>query len=492
MGILSLLLWTPVIGALLLTLSSGQNIVFIRWISLGSASLTFSLAIYIAAIFDPTSTSAQFTEHFILNSTLGNAYALGVDGLSLPMLLLASLLTCIVLATSSSTVITRRIKSYHICILLLEFGMLGVFLTLDWGLFYVFWEATLIPLFFLIDRWGNQRRHAASLNFFLYTIGGSIFILVSLFAIGEYIPDMSGSLMSNFTKAAQSMPPDKQIWVLIGFLIGFSVKLPIFPLHGWLPLVYVETPYPISMLISGVILKMGAYGLLRVMPMLPSALLSMQDILCALALFSMLYGGLLAWRQSDLRAMLAYSSISYMGLVLLGITAGNLMGLNGAILQMTGHGLIAAALFLLIGILHQRTGTSNIHEYSSLAQVMPRFAVLTTVSLLATMGLPGTVSFVAQLHILIGGFEQWRSWMVLLSFSILVNAAYTIRTIGLLFSGPAKAPPSGLTDLNNREYLMTLILVTGIVIFGFFPAALIEISSVSISQLINAMSAKVG
>lgn len=481
MGILSLLLWTPAVGALLLALTSGQKTLAIRWISNGVTGLTFSIVVFLTTIYDSHNPSAQFTEYYVLNSELGNAYALGVDGLSMPMLLLTGFLICIALLASKE--ITHRVKTFHICILLLEFGMLGVFLTLDWALFYVFWEATLIPLFFLIDRWGEKRRHSASLNFFLYTIGGSIFILVSLFAIGEYIPDMSGSLMSNFDQAAQTMPKDKQIWVLIGFLIGFGVKMPIFPLHGWLPLVLVEAPASIRILLSGILLKMGAYGLLRVLLMLPDAIQAIQPILLFMALFSMLYGALLAWRQTDLRALLAYASISHMGIIFLGIITGNLTGITGTVLQMTAHGLTAAALFFLTGLLYERTGTYNIQDYSSLAQVMPRFAVLTSLTLLAIMGLPGTVSFVAQLHTFIGGVQRWGGWMIFFSAGVLITAAYAIRTIGLLFTGPVKPQMQNIPDIHNIELLAASILVAAILILGFFPAPLMDLSMATLTQV---------
>jgi NADH-quinone oxidoreductase subunit M len=489
MGILSALLWTPAIGVLLLALTPAQHILIIRAISNGIAALALLLAVTIMNRYDAFNPALQLSEQFTLNAELGNAYALGVDGLSLPMLLLASFLTSIALLVS--TTITERVKTYHICMLLLEFGMLGVFLAQDWVLFYGFWEATLIPLFFLIDRGGGKRRHAASLNFALYALGGSIFILVSLFALGEYMPEQGGSLMSALGEAAQTMPEEEQILVLIGFLIGFGVKMPLFPLHGWLPLAHVAAPAPVSILLSGVLLKMGAYGLLRVAVMLPVAVEALQSVLVFLALFSMLYGGLLAWRQSDLKAMLAYSSISHMGVILLGIVTLNLTGLTGAVLQMTAHGLIAAALFLFVGILVDRTGSSNIQDYSSLSPVMPRFAVLMTLTLLAAMGLPGSVGFIAELHTIIGGFERWGGWMVFFSLGLLVSATYAIRTIGLLFMGPTKPNMQTCVDLRSRELVAASLLVATIMLLGFFPTPLIDLSVATLAQLHSVMTERV-
>jgi len=444
--------------------------------------LALLLACWLLIGFDAGNPAQQFGEFYPLNPKLGSAYALGVDGLSMPMLILATLLTSIALLASFS--VTDGVKGYHISILLLEFGMLGVFMAQDWALFYIFWEVTLIPLFFLIDRWGGKRRHAASLNFVLYTMGGSVFMLLSLLAISQYDLENQGSLMVSMGQAAQNMPVVEQVLVLLGFLIGFGVKMPIFPLHGWLPLAHVEAPSPISILLSGILLKMGAYGLLRSVVMLPVAAQLIQPLLVFLALFGMIYGGLLAWRQSDLKAMVAYSSLSHMGVVLLGIAALNQSGFTGAILQMTAHGLIAGAMFLLVGLLYERTHTRNIQDYSSLVQVMPRFATFTTLTLLAAMGLPGSVGFIAELHTIIGGFQQWSGLMVFFSLSILISAAYAMRTIGLLFTGPVKPQMQQIADLKPVELMASGILVGGIVLFGLLPAPLIELSAATVERML--------
>ena len=483
MAILSALLWTPALGALLLVPISKHKTGLIRMFGILISSCAFLLACGLLASFDTEISAMQFTEFYPLNPKLGSAYALGVDGLAMPMLILATLLTLIALLASFS--INDGAKGYHICILLLEFGMLGVFMAQDWALFYIFWEVTLIPLFFLIDRWGGKRRHAASLNFVLYTMGGSVFMLLSLLAISQYDLEHQGSLMVSMGQAAQNMPITEQVLVLLGFLLGFGVKMPVFPLHGWLPLAHVEAPSPISILLSGILLKMGAYGLLRTVVMLPVAAKLFQPILVFLALFGMIYGGLLAWRQRDLKAMVAYSSLSHMGVVLLGIAALNQTGFTGAILQMTAHGLIAGALFLLVGLLYERTHTRNIQDYSSLVQVMPRFAILTTITLLAAMGLPGSVGFVAELHTLIGGFQQWGGLMVFFSLSILIGAAYAMRTIGLLFTGPIKPQMRQVTDLKPIELTASGLLVSSIVLFGLLPAPLIELSSKTVGRMIS-------
>ena len=495
MGILSLLLWTPATGVLLLALTPSQHIQIIRYIAQLFSAIAFLLVCWLLHLYDTHDAQLQFNEYFPQNPRLGSAYALGIDGLSLPMLVLATLLTSIALLASLT--ISSSVKAYHISLLLLEFGMLGVFLAQDWALFYIFWEITLIPLFFLIGRWGGKRRHTASLNFVLYTMGGSIFMLMSLLAISQYDLEHGGSLMSSMHQAAQDMPRFEQVLVLLGFVIGFGVKMPIFPLHGWLPLAHVEAPSPISILLSGILLKMGAYGLIRAVVMLPEAAKLLQPYLIFIGLFGMFYGGLLAWRQSDLKAMIAYSSVSHMGIVLLGIATLNETGLTGAVMQMSAHGLIAGALFLLVGLLYERTHTRNIQDYSSLIKVMPRFAVFMTLTLLAATGLPGSVGFIAELHTLIGGFSAMSNlgWslglMIFFSVSILIGAAYAIRTISLLFTGPTKLSMQGLEDLRSSELLATGILVSSIVLLGLFPTPLLELSSSTINQMSTVINQRI-
>ncbi len=495
MGILSILLWTPAAGVLLLALTPGRNVQLIRYIANLFTTVAFLLVCWLLSIYNAHDAGLQFGEYYPLNPKLGSAYALGVDGLSMPMLALATLLSSIALLASFT--VAHSIKGYHVCILLLEFGMLGVFLAQDWALFYIFWEVTLIPLFFLIGRWGGKRRHAASLNFVLYTMGGSIFMLISLLAVSQYDLEHGGSLMSSMHQAAQDMPRIEQVLVLLGFLIGFGVKMPVFPLHGWLPLAHVEAPSPVSILLSGILLKMGAYGLIRAVVMLPEAALLLQPVLIFLGLFGMLYGGLLAWRQSDLKAMVAYSSISHMGIVLLGIATLNEAGMTGAVLQMTAHGLIAAALFLLVGLLYERTHTRNIQDYSCLIQVMPRFTLFLTLALLAAMGLPGSVGFIAELHTLIGSFRIFPNvglgiaLMAFFSVSILIGAAYALRTISLLFTGPGKPQMQQLEDMTAPELLAAGILVSGIVLFGLLPASLLELSAATLSQMNATISQRI-
>jgi NADH-quinone oxidoreductase subunit M len=434
---------------------------------------------YLSA-FDPGQPGLQFLQQAVWHSRLGTSFTLALDGFSYPMVLLATLLCFVALLASAS--IRKQIKGYYSLVLLLEVAILGVFMAQDWSLFYIFWELTLIPLFFLIDRWGGRNRHGAALNFVLYTMGGSVFMLISLLLLFDAVPEHSFA-MNAMAESGRGLSQQTQILIFLGLLIGFGVKMPIFPLHGWLPLAHVEAPSPISILLSGILLKMGAYGLIRAASTLPEAVLVLQDLLAVLAFISLVYGGLLAWRQRDLKAMIAYSSVSHMGVVLLGIAALNLAGLHGALMQMVAHGLVAGSLFLLIGLLYERTETRDVTQYSSLVRVTPRFAFFITLAFIATVSLPGTAGFVAELNTLIGGFARWGWIAALLTLGVLLSAAYAIRSISQLFTGPVRPSMHKIEDLRPVELLAAGALAAGTLIIGFMPAPLLVMVSASASQL---------
>lgn len=480
MGLLTQLYLLPVIGAALLALLPGRQTALIRTVALTFAGATLAFAWGLLALFDPAATGMQFAEHVVWNPRMGTTYALGLDGFSFPMVLLATLLTFIALLASGS--ITDRPKGYYLLVLLLETAMLGVFMAQDWALFYVFWELTLLPLFFLIHRWGGKRRQTAALNFVLYTMGGSVFMLIALLMAFDAAPHHSFA-MADMIAGAQGLAPGLQLVIFLGLLIGFGVKIPIFPLHGWLPLAHVEAPSPVSILLSGILLKMGSYGLLRAVEMLPAAAVELQGMLAVLALVNLIYGGLLAWRQSDLKAMIAYSSVSHMGVVLLGIAALNPAGLTGAVTQMVAHGLVAAALFLLIGLLYERTHTRDITHYSSLVQVTPRFAFFTSLAFVAAVGLPGTAGFVAELHALVGGFERWGWAMLILSLGVLISAAYGVRTVGRLFTGPVRPEMQNIADLRPSELYSAGVLTAGFILLGIFPAPVLALMTTAVTRL---------
>ncbi|MGB7989142.1 MAG: NADH-quinone oxidoreductase subunit M [Candidatus Methylophosphatis roskildensis] len=477
--LLSTLLLIPLAGAGLILLLRAGALRAVRAVAVLASGATLLLACVLLGLFDPSDSGIQFFESHRWNPRFGTAFSLGLDGISLPLVLLAALL-CLVAVLASA--VRQGAKAYYLLLLLLEAALLGVFAARDWSLFYVFWELTLIPLFFLIDRHGGANRHRAALNFVLYTMGGSVFMLVALLVLFDAAPSHSFD-MATMAQGAVALPAASQIAVFLGLLVGFGVKMPLFPLHGWLPLAHVESPSPVSILLSGILLKMGSYGLIRAAEALPTAVLALQGWLAALALVSLLYGGVLAWTQRDLKAMIAYSSVSHMGVVLLGIAALNVAGITGAVMQMVAHGLVAGALFLLVGQLYERTHTRDIADYGSLARITPRFAFFTVIAFTGAIGLPGTAGFIAELHALIGGFERWGAWVVLLSLGVLVSAAYSVRTIGRLLTGPARPALSRVPDLNVGEAVIATVLCAGTVALGFLPGPLLGLIGASVRAL---------
>jgi NADH-quinone oxidoreductase subunit M len=477
--VLRTLILIPLFGALLIAFLPSRAGSLVRAVALLTAGATLAWALWLASVFDPSVASVQLLESHVWNPRLGSAFILGVDGISLPLVWLAALLAFIAVLASAS--VKDKPKGYYLLLLLLEAAMLGVFTARDWSLFYVFWELTLLPLFFLIDRWGGKNRSRAALNFVLYTMGGSVFMLVSLLMLYDVAPGHSFD-MAAIREGARQLPEAVQISLFLGLLIGFGVKMPIFPLHGWLPLAHVEAPSPVSILLSGILLKMGSYGLLRAVWTLPDAAIALQNLLMALALFSVVYGGVLAWKQRDLKAMIAYSSVSHMGVVLLGLAALNTAGFTGAVTQMVAHGLVAGALFLLIGLLYERTHTRDLGDYSSLVKVMPRFAFFTVLAFIAAVGMPGTAGFVAELHALIGGFERWGAWVVLLSLAVVISAAYAVRTVGRIFTGPVSQRMHNLPDLTRGEFTAAAVLTVGSLAIGLYPGPLLNLIAASVAR----------
>ncbi|HPY39284.1 MAG TPA: NADH-quinone oxidoreductase subunit M [Thiolinea sp.] len=477
---LILLLLLPVAGALFILFLPAQRQVWIRPAALITAAVTLFYTLYLATQIDFTNPAVQLAAEYQWNQRLGTYFSFGVDGLSYPLVALTNLLTLVALAVS--TQIKERIKGYYILILLLEAATMGVFLTQGWALFYVFWELVLIPLFFLIDRWGGVNRQRAALNFVLYTMGGSVFMLLALLMLFDANPEHR-FLFASVKRAAAVIPAETQTLIFLGLMIGFGVKIPLFPLHGWLPLAHVEAPSPVSILLSGILLKMGAYGMIRSVEMLPAAALNLQPLMMALGIIGLLYGGLLAWRQSDLKKMIAYSSISHMGVVMVGIAALNPNGLMGAAYQMIAHGLVAGALFMLIGLLYERTHTRDINDYGSLLRATPRFAFLIILALVGGVGLPGTAGFIGELHALMGGFERWGWWVAALSLGMLITATYSLRTIKQLYTGPVNLTMQHVEDLRPLELAAGMVLVGGTLLLGFYPLPLLTILQSSLAAI---------
>ena len=480
MGILSIITWLPLLGALVILGLPRTQVRLIQTVAIGVSAASFVLAWNLLASFDTSTSALQFVERVQWVPEMGMTYSLGVDGLSFPMILLTTLMSLV--AVVASTRITERVKAYFAWFMVLETAMLGVFMAQDWFLFYMYYEITLIPMFFLIGIWGGHNKGAASMSFFLYTLGGSVFMLLGIIAVYLGNPGHSFDMLQ-LAQAHTGWTPDFKILVFGAFFIGLAVKIPAFPLHGWLPLAHVEAPIPVSVLLSAVLLKMGGYGLMRVSGMLPEGIAWFAPLLFVLGLINIVYGALMAWRQTDLKAMVAFSSISHMGFVLLGISTLSVTGFTGVVMQMFTHGVIVGALFLLVGCLYERAHTRDIGAFSGLAQRVPVFSVLMTLTLLASMGLPGLAGFVSEFHALVGGFDRWGLWVAMASVGIVVTAAYSLRAINQMFLGAFNARWEHLSDLNTREVLTLAPLVLLMVGLGIFPGAALALMANTLNNL---------
>ena len=466
-SVLKTLVFLPVLGAILLAVMPVKRLDTLWRGAVFIALLSLLSALNVAQAFNPFGDGIQILDSRAWNARLGSYFSLGLDGLSLAMVLLTAALTLV--ATIASRRLQQNHRLYFVLLLLLESAMYGVFTARDWSLFYVFWEATLIPLFFLIDRLGGANRQRAALNFFLYTLAGSVLMLVSLLFLYDAAPGHSFA-MADMAAGGRGLPLNVQLLIFAGLLIGFGVKMPVFPLHGWLPLAHVEAPGPVSILLSGVLLKMGAYGLFRAIETLPAAALTLQPWLGGLGLFTLLYGAVLAWRQQDLKAMVAYSSISHMGLVLLGMATLNQAGVSGALYQMVAHGFGAGLMFLLVTLLYERTHTRNLADYGSLKQTAPALLLAVNLALFASMGFPLSAGFIAEVHVLLGGIQAWGGVVLLSLMGMLISAAYSLRVSGQL-SGDGVPMP--IAPLRKTEWVAVGLLFVPILILGLWPQPLL-------------------
>ena len=477
-GILSAILWVPLLCAALICLLPKTQLKAQQSVALLGSSISFLLAWRLLGSFAAASGELQFAETVEWVPELGMTYRLALDGLSLPMVLLTTLITPACLIASLG--MNERMKAYFAWFMLLEFAVLGVFMAQDWFLFYMFWEITLVPMFFLIGVWGGERRGPASLSFFLYTLGGSVFMLLAIIAAYVNSPGHSFDFAA-LMQARSGWSTEFQIVVFAGFLLGVAVKIPAFPLHGWLPLAHVEAPAPVSMFLSAVLLKMGAYGLMRAGVLLPAGIEWFAPLLFAGAMINITYGSLMSWRQTDLKAMVAFSSVSHMGFVLLGVSALTVTGFTGAVMQMVTHGIITAGLFLLVGVIYERAHTRDITEFSGLSRNMSAYAVFMPMALLASMGLPGLAGFVSEFHALVGAYERFGLYSAIASLGVLVTAAYTFRTIGRMFTGAFNPKWEHLQDMNAREMIPAIVLAVLTVVIGLSPGPLLNLMKATLT-----------
>jgi NADH-quinone oxidoreductase subunit M len=486
MGLLTVLLALPVAGALALMVLPGGPKAHRAW-GFGVALLEFALSLLLWFGFDRAATAPQFAERLEWIPSLGIRYAIGVDGLSLLMVLLTTFLTAIAALASWGSV-GERTRSYYGLLLMLETGMLGVFMAFDLFLFYVFWEVMLIPMALLIGVWGGKRRIYASLKFFLYTMAGSVLMLVAIIALVLIHRQGAGSLTFDLATLYDStLPRTAQMWLFSAFALAFAIKVPLFPFHTWLPDAHVEAPTAGSVILAGVLLKMGTFGFLRYcLPLFPQATLVFSPWLMGLAVVGIIYGALVAMVQPDLKKLVAYSSVSHLGFVMLGIFALNFQGIQGGVIQMVNHGLSTGALFLLVGMIYERRHTRNIADFGGLTKVMPGFAVCFMIVTLSSIGLPGLNGFVGEFLILLGAFETARPWAIVAALGVILSAIYMLWMFQRVMFGKIRHEANLLLkDLTPREWAVLVPVLVLIVWLGVYPDPFLRTMDASIAGLLE-------
>jgi NADH-quinone oxidoreductase subunit M len=493
LGLLSVVIWLPIVGGLVTLALGEQRVRQARWAALVSSVLTLAVCVRLYAGFANGTAKFQFIERASWIPALNSQYYLGVDGISLPLILLTAFMTVPVIIAGWS-VIEKRPAQYYAAFLIMEGLMIGVFASLDALLFYFFWEAMLIPMFIIIGVWGGPRRVYATLKFFLYTFLGSVLMLVALIYLYLKAGDYSIAAMQQLPLTLA-----EQRWIFIAFLLAFAVKVPMWPVHTWLPDAHVEAPTGGSVILAAIMLKMGGYGLLRFsLPMTPDASHELDWLIITLSLIAIVYIAFVAMVQQDMKKLVAYSSIAHMGFVTLGAflvfyimaatgsAQGAINGLDGAVVQMISHGLISGALFLCIGVMYDRLHTRDISAYGGVVNVMPKFGALMVLFALANSGLPGTSGFIGEFLVILASFKA-SFWFALLAASILVvGAAYNLWLVKRVIFGPvANERVAKMQDLNPRETLVLGTLALAVLVLGVWPAPLLNMMEASVQHLLQ-------
>ncbi len=492
MPLLSTIIFLPLLGALLLWLVPMPAKAH-RMVAFAVALATFLISLALWFGFDRGTAAFQFTENVPWIVGLGVSYHLGVDGITLLLVLLTTLLSAIAVLASFSAV-KDRTRGYYAFLLVLETGMLGVFCSLDLFLFYVFWEAMLIPMYFLIGVWGGERRIYAAVKFFLYTMFGSLLMLVAIIFLALAYKAQTGTLTFNLIDLYNTQLTFKQeVLLFSAFALAFAIKVPLFPFHTWLPDAHVEAPTAGSVILAGVLLKMGTYGFVRFcLPLFPAATAAATPWLLALAVIGIIYGALVAMVQPDLKKLVAYSSVSHLGFVMLGIFALNMEGMKGGLLQMINHGISTGALFLIVGMIYERRHTRLIERFGGLTAVMPLFAACFMIVTLSSIGLPGTNGFVGEFLILLGAFGSHRVAAVLAASGVVLGAAYMLWMYQrVMFGKVLHEENKGLKDLSGREFATLLPLLILIFWIGIYPKPFLDTMEASVVHVLDQAGAPV-
>lgn len=482
--VLSIVTFLPLLGAFFILLVRGKPEDIqdnAKHAALLFSTVTFALSIYMYSYFDPNSAAFQFVETKAWFPSLGINYKLGVDGISVLFVLLATFLTPICILASWNS-IKDRVKEYMIAFLVLETMMIGMFVSLDMVLFYIFFEAVLIPMFIIIGVWGGPRRVYASFKFFLYTLLGSVLMLVAMLTL--YFKTGTTDIP---TLLASEVAPNLQTWLWLAFFASFAVKVPMWPVHTWLPDAHVEAPTAGSVILAGVLLKMGGYGFLRFsIPMLPVATETFTPFVFALSVIAIIYTSLVALAQTDMKKLIAYSSVAHMGFVTLGLFTLTTQGMEGAIFQMLSHGVVSAALFLCVGVVYDRLHTREIERYGGLANNMPRYALFFMVFTLASIGLPATSGFVGEFLVLIGAFQVSTTVTVLAATGVILGAAYMLMLYrGVVFGPLDKADVKRMPDLSLREVAIFVPMIALVMWMGIYPSTFLKPIQPSVKNLIH-------